>query len=128
MRDQAARGKRQAEKVGVSRGRRGLEVVPNHLETAKPLVSIVYSSFRRREQNGQKSRFAGPAKSTGLPEHLDPRHTRPAIKNRRLRALNKKREHQANTGADDVTSISYLPATFTTLFFLAAALLLGLSQ
>jgi hypothetical protein len=33
-----------------------------------------------------------------------------------------------NTGADEVTSISYLPATFTTLFFLAAALLLGLIQ
>jgi hypothetical protein len=37
-------------------------------------------------------------------------------------------EPQANTGADEVTSVSYLPATFTTLFFLAAALLLGLLQ
>jgi hypothetical protein len=33
-----------------------------------------------------------------------------------------------NTGADEVTSISYLPATFTTLFFLAAGLLLGFIQ
>jgi hypothetical protein len=30
------------------------------------------------------------------------------------------------TGVDEVNSVSYLPATFTTLFFLAASLLLGL--
>jgi hypothetical protein len=74
------------------------------------------------------SRFAGTAKSTGLPEHAGARHTRFALKTKRLQALFKKRGRQANTGADEVTSISYLPATFTTLFFLAAALLLGLIQ
>jgi len=31
-------------------------------------------------------------------------------------------------GSFEVTSISYLPATFTTLFFLAASLLLGYIQ
>jgi hypothetical protein len=30
------------------------------------------------------------------------------------------------TGVDEVNSVSYLPAAFTTLFFLAAGLLLGL--
>jgi hypothetical protein len=30
------------------------------------------------------------------------------------------------TGVDEVSSVSYLPAAFTTLFFLAAGLLLGL--
>ena len=30
------------------------------------------------------------------------------------------------TGVDEVNSVSYLPAAFTTLFFLAASLLLGL--
>jgi hypothetical protein len=30
------------------------------------------------------------------------------------------------TGVDEVNSVSYLPATFATLFFLAASLLLGL--
>jgi len=30
------------------------------------------------------------------------------------------------TGVDEVHSVSYLPATFATLFFLAASLLLGL--
>jgi hypothetical protein len=29
------------------------------------------------------------------------------------------------TGVDEVNSVSYLPATFTTLFILAAGLLLG---
>jgi len=63
-----------------------------------------------------------------LPGHLDARHTQGEFKNKRLPALDKRREGQANTGTDEVTSISYLPATFTTLFFLAAALLLGLIQ
>jgi len=34
-------------------------------------------------------------------------------------------QHQQYRG-DEVSSISYLPQTFTTLFFLAASLLLGL--
>jgi hypothetical protein len=33
---------------------------------------------------------------------------------------------QPVTGVDEVSSVSYLPAAFTTLFFLAAGLLLGL--
>jgi hypothetical protein len=39
------------------------------------------------------------------------------------------RQEAANAkapGADEVNSISYLPQAFTTLFFLAASLLLGL--
>jgi hypothetical protein len=32
----------------------------------------------------------------------------------------------STTGVDEVSSVSYLPAAFTTLFFLAAGLLLGL--
>jgi hypothetical protein len=48
----------------------------------------------------------------------------------RSETLIKKRRKLDNTGADEVTSssISYLPATFTTLFFLAASLLLGLMR
>jgi hypothetical protein len=34
----------------------------------------------------------------------------------------------AATGVDEVHSFSYLPATFTTLFLLAASLLLGLMR
>lgn len=37
----------------------------------------------------------------------------------------RQQKRQARTG-DNLNSISYLPATFTTLFFLAASLLLGL--
>ena len=33
-----------------------------------------------------------------------------------------------SAGVDEVNSVSYLPAAFTTLFFLAASLLLGLMQ
>jgi len=74
------------------------------------------------------SRFVAAGNSTGLPERIGPRHTRLSIKNTRPETLFKKRRAVTNTGADEVTSISYLPATFTTLFFLAAALLLGLIQ
>lgn len=42
----------------------------------------------------------------------------------RSETLLKKR--RTTTGVDEVSSISYLPQTFTTLFFLAASLLLGL--
>jgi hypothetical protein len=38
----------------------------------------------------------------------------------------KEASSQWNTGADEVNLISYLPATFTTLFVLAASLLLDL--
>jgi hypothetical protein len=36
-----------------------------------------------------------------------------------------KTRKSAITGVDEVNSVSYLPAAFTTLFFLAAGLLLG---
>ena len=111
----------------MSRCRGGVEGISNPLDAAGPLISTIYVGFRGRGQNGQMSRFAETAKSAGLPEHGCTRHTRVASKNKRLQALSKKRE-PTNTGADYVTSISYLPATFTTLFSLAAALLLGLIQ
>jgi hypothetical protein len=38
------------------------------------------------------------------------------------------RKHQNTGDLSKVTSISYLPTTFTTLFFLAASLLLGYIQ
>jgi hypothetical protein len=51
---------------------------------------------------------------------------------RRARTSGLKRSQEApgrnkhqEMGIDEVTSFSYLPATFTTLFFLAASLLLG---
>jgi hypothetical protein len=84
--------------------------------------------FSDHEQNGQKSRFAPAAKSAGLPEDLGAGHTRHVIKKTNGSQRSAGRAGQANTGADEVTSFSYLPATFTTLFFLAAALLLGLIQ
>ena len=37
-----------------------------------------------------------------------------------------RRDAATATGVDEVNSVSYLPAAFTTLFFLAASLLLGL--
>ena len=48
--------------------------------------------------------------------------------NKRSEALAKKRADLDNTGADEVTSIAYLPQAFTTLFFIAASLLLGLMR
>jgi hypothetical protein len=39
-----------------------------------------------------------------------------------------RREAVNTTGVDEVNCVSYLPATFTTLFFLAASLLLGLMR
>jgi len=74
------------------------------------------------------SRFAATAKSTGLPERIGSRHTAHSILKTRPETLIKKRLAATHTGAEELTSISYLPATFTTLFFLAAALLLGLIQ
>jgi hypothetical protein len=58
-------------------------------------------------------------------------HTDGAIYQKAVRNARKKRraatpmEHR---GLFEVTSISYLPATITTLFFLAASLLLGYIQ
>jgi hypothetical protein len=48
--------------------------------------------------------------------------------NKRFEALAKKRRTFQDTGADEVNSISYLPHAFTTLFFIAASLLLGLMR
>jgi len=48
--------------------------------------------------------------------------------NKKSEALAKKRRTSKNTGADEVNSISYLPQAFTTLFVLAASLLLGLMR
>jgi hypothetical protein len=50
----------------------------------------------------------------------------PQSKNKRPETL--ARSVRAATTGDDVNSFSYLPATFTTLFVLAASLLLGYLQ
>jgi len=47
-----------------------------------------------------------------------------SIKNKRPEAFARNAGPQENPGVP-LTSFSYLPATFTTLFFLAASLLLG---
>jgi hypothetical protein len=54
-------------------------------------------------------------------------HTQLSTKNKRPEVLGRSTgpQDQQNSGDDDVTSISYLPTTFMTLFFLAASLLLG---
>jgi hypothetical protein len=57
---------------------------------------------------------------------LAPRHT-----NKRPEALARSagpQDQMEHRGSLEVTSISYLPTTFTTLFFLAASLLLGYIQ
>jgi hypothetical protein len=46
----------------------------------------------------------------------------------RVRSARQEAPDPDNTGADEVTSISYLPQTFATLFFIAASLLLGLMR
>lgn len=57
---------------------------------------------------------------------LTPRHTNKAARSaRKKRRVARSREHR---GFFEVTSISYLPTTFTTLFMLAAGLLLGYIQ
>ena len=57
-------------------------------------------------------------------------HTHPANTNKRPEALARSagRNNDELRGSFEVMSISYLPATFTTLFFLAASLLLGYIQ
>jgi len=45
-----------------------------------------------------------------------------------LRNARQEAPDATTTGVDEVSSISYLPQTFTTLFFLAASLLLGLMR
>jgi hypothetical protein len=57
---------------------------------------------------------------------LTPRHTNKRPENaRKKRRAATSMEHR---GSFEVTSISYLPTTFTTLFILAAGLLLGYIQ
>jgi hypothetical protein len=90
--------------------------------------SAIYSPHGHREQNGPMSRFAAAGKSADLPGRHPSRHTRPAIEKIRFEALKEAHGPKTHPGADAVTSISYLPATFTTLFFLAAGLLLGYIQ
>jgi hypothetical protein len=58
-------------------------------------------------------------------------HTDPATYQQAARSARKKRRaatSREHRGFFEVTSISYLPTTFTTLFFLAAGLLLGYIQ
>jgi hypothetical protein len=60
-----------------------------------------------------------------------PDHTARATYQQAARSARKKRRAARKNGIRgflEVTSISYLPATFTTLFFLAASLLLGYIQ
>jgi hypothetical protein len=82
----------------MSRCRGGVEVISHPLDTVRPCVSMVYGRFRVAGQNGQMSRFAEAAKSAGLPEHGCTRHTRLALKNKRLQALSKKREPSEHRG------------------------------
>ena len=56
------------------------------------------------------------------PGETAPRH--PTV----LRNARQEAPDATTTGVDEVSSISYLPQTFTTLFFLAASLLLGLMR
>ncbi len=54
-------------------------------------------------------------------------HTRAANQEQVVRR-SKEARHRKTPGILEVTSFSYLPTTFTTLFFLAASLLLGYMQ
>jgi hypothetical protein len=67
---------------------------------------------------GNKSRFDRECSRSRLP-----------ATHRAARLLpNRAKTRPKHTGVDEVNSVSYLPATFTTLFFLAASLLLGLMR
>jgi hypothetical protein len=59
-----------------------------------------------------------------LPERGECAHTRSADQEQAARSVRKKRRAAEIRGCQ-LTSLSYLPAAFTTLFFLAASLLLG---
>ena len=78
--------------------------------------SLLRPRIKDLEACGQKSRFDAARALTRLP---------PARLAARLMA-ERAQTRQPVTGVDEVSSVSYLPAAFTTLFFLAAGLLLGL--
>jgi hypothetical protein len=77
--------------------------------------------------SGKKSRFSGGRPEGRLPRRRARDHTRVADQEQAARNALKKRRAARNRGFL-VTSFSYLPATLTTLFFLAASLLLGYLQ
>jgi hypothetical protein len=54
-----------------------------------------------------------------------PRSHSPRDQEKAARSARKKRRAARNPGKFELTSFSFLPTTFTTLFFLAASLLLG---
>lgn len=116
MRHQAAPGQRQAEKE-VTGGPVRVEGSP------PPHIAAVEISAARQIKGlaicGIKSRFDSAYRGSRL---SDTTSAGTLVHESRAR-----REYQRNyTGVDEVHSVSYLPATFTTLFFLAASLLLGL--
>jgi hypothetical protein len=73
---------------------------------------------------GKKSRFQLACEATRLPYRGGSGDTAGAVTTT-LRSAREEARHQLHRG-DAVSSISYLPQAFTTLFFLAASLLLGL--
>jgi len=74
---------------------------------------------------GKKSRFRCACRATRLPSRAASGDTSCAFRFTTFRSARKEARYQKHRG-DEVSSISYLPQTFTTLFFLAASLLLGL--
>jgi hypothetical protein len=76
-------------------------------------------------ENGKKSRFRRGVACGRLPRPSVRAHTRPVDQEKAARNARKKRRAARNPGKFELTSFSFLPTTFTTLFFLAASLLLG---
>jgi hypothetical protein len=75
---------------------------------------------------GKKSRFRGTCEPARLPRSVPSSDTAPQVFQAQPESLGKKRRTPHHHRGESVSSISYLPQTFTTLFFLAASLLLGL--
>jgi hypothetical protein len=73
---------------------------------------------------GKKSRFQLACEATRLPCRGASGDTASALTTT-FRSARKEAPHKHQRG-EEVSSISYLPQAFTTLFFLAASLLLGL--
>jgi len=84
--------------------------------------------FKGLRQNGKKSRFSCLRAAPRLLARRMGTHTGAITNgpNRSQEATGRKLDE--HRGSSEVTSISYLPTTFTTLFFLAASLLLGYIQ
>jgi len=99
------------------------------LARAAALDQLYLAAERARLICGKKSRFRAP---TGVPGCTG----RPAAATLSLESFQTrsetliKKRRAITTGVDEVTSnsIAYLPATYTTLFLLAASLLLGLMR